>query len=644
MGDLLVNKRDNLHLGYRSLFTIEGIDPDQDLGQVVEVEFRNWVRPRQPGEDLLPTWPGTGYLDLGAHLSVNGTNLDDARSGRIRRLYQFDNHQKGRHFLINVYAIGMANPKGKQQVLVEGYSDAPDRDSAMEEFSTPLFVRNLIGGRRAFAGDTRLTERPRPVHPHDVREAVEQVLDPGRTVPVTLAASPATENNAAWAKVVEALVRDSIGMSLTYTIPFEVVDEVNESLPASLTVKPGTARTYLPGVDGDDPAEPFRHRVIGAEALSGAIFSTEKGLGVRNFLKRAHARGVRRHALAHPLPKEARRVVALAEKTLLKQQREQQVQERVKDTRPERTLAVPAAGTLSEALVSRAQTVGERVLAFFSGIFGTDLESVDPVAEIEGTYRTLQEKDAEVHALWEAFGAENEQLGARVEELEEQGNQHLLEVEELQIDIALAQSEADKLQRKADYYRDQLIELRRADLLAVPFEDLWDPPQDIDELVDRIGPGSGAVHPAQEYVWFTGNRQLLEELTKRDPAGAWTGRIWSYVHALHDYARAKKEQNFRGDFYAYLHSEDVPGAKTSTGNFAPKESESVNNRREWRNARIFPVPTAADRSGTAYMEAHFRIATTDSFAPRMHFFDDTATTGKIYVGYIGRHLPNTKGA
>jgi hypothetical protein len=25
----------------------------------------------------------------------------------------------------------------------------------------------------------------------------------------------------------------------------------------------------------------------------------------------------------------------------------------------------------------------------------------------------------------------------------------------------------------------------------------------------------------------------------------------------------------------------------------------------------------------------------------MHYYDDTGQSGKIYVGYIGKHLPNT---
>jgi hypothetical protein len=42
------------------------------------------------------------------------------------------------------------------------------------------------------------------------------------------------------------------------------------------------------------------------------------------------------------------------------------------------------------------------------------------------------------------------------------------------------------------------------------------------------------------------------------------------------------------------------------------------------------------------MPAHFKAGQENTFAPRVHYFDDTDQTGKIYIGYIGRHLMNTK--
>lgn len=39
------------------------------------------------------------------------------------------------------------------------------------------------------------------------------------------------------------------------------------------------------------------------------------------------------------------------------------------------------------------------------------------------------------------------------------------------------------------------------------------------------------------------------------------------------------------------------------------------------------------------MGAHFKITQHRMISPRLHYFDHVAHTGRIYVGYIGRHLP-----
>lgn len=42
------------------------------------------------------------------------------------------------------------------------------------------------------------------------------------------------------------------------------------------------------------------------------------------------------------------------------------------------------------------------------------------------------------------------------------------------------------------------------------------------------------------------------------------------------------------------------------------------------------------------MESHFRLSAKKSVSPRVYVHDATRKDGKIYVGYIGRHLENTK--
>ena len=77
----------------------------------------------------------------------------------------------------------------------------------------------------------------------------------------------------------------------------------------------------------------------------------------------------------------------------------------------------------------------------------------------------------------------------------------------------------------------------------------------------------------------------------------------------------------------------APGAHST------QESDSVERSPRLRKLRVFPVPRDVCPDGAIFMGAHFKIARKGLVSPRMHYHD-AGHTGKIYVGYIGKHLPN----
>ena len=133
----------------------------------------------------------------------------------------------------------------------------------------------------------------------------------------------------------------------------------------------------------------------------------------------------------------------------------------------------------------------------------------------------------------------------------------------------------------------------------------------------------------------------LEE--NNDPVGRLAGIAWQYVRTLYEYARLKHDGAFSGSVFKYLQGgQDDDGYRYGPGGYAPVESETVRNTPPMRQERVFSVPSEVDASGTCFMEEHFRLETRDSTAPRMYFLDATASTGMIYIGYIGKHLTNTR--
>ncbi len=79
------------------------------------------------------------------------------------------------------------------------------------------------------------------------------------------------------------------------------------------------------------------------------------------------------------------------------------------------------------------------------------------------------------------------------------------------------------------------------------------------------------------------------------------------------------------------------GVTVSAGKHAATESEATPAK--FGDERHFPVPAAVDESKAVLMDAHFCLAANGMISPRMHYLDESNHDGRIYIGYIGPHLP-----
>ena len=161
----------------------------------------------------------------------------------------------------------------------------------------------------------------------------------------------------------------------------------------------------------------------------------------------------------------------------------------------------------------------------------------------------------------------------------------------------------------------------------------------MNELLARISPGT-KTHPAFEKVVFTGDEDKAFEIERRGQGMRYAHAFWNYVHVLYDYAKGKERGDITCGVHQYLKSDSLDGHKCSPERHAATESDTTLSR--WAYERTFPVPESVNLNGEILMAAHFKPTWADTTAPRMYYFDDTDGTGKIYVGYIGRHLKNTK--
>lgn len=147
-----------------------------------------------------------------------------------------------------------------------------------------------------------------------------------------------------------------------------------------------------------------------------------------------------------------------------------------------------------------------------------------------------------------------------------------------------------------------------------------------------------AVRRLEAYVRFTGDPRRTAELDEYDHAGLGVKRCWEGIIALHDYARATVDSAHKGSFYDYLRATPDGFSTFPLSHYAATESESTMGKKEFALERTLKVPETVQPSGYVEMWAHLKLLKVGRISPRLHFHDDAAGTGKIYVGYIGRHL------
>ena len=152
-----------------------------------------------------------------------------------------------------------------------------------------------------------------------------------------------------------------------------------------------------------------------------------------------------------------------------------------------------------------------------------------------------------------------------------------------------------------------------------------------------------AVRALETYVRFTGDPRLTAELDEYDHAGLGVKRCWEGIIALHDYARATVDGAHKGSFYEYLRATPDGYSIFPLSHYAAAESESTMGKKEYARQRTLQVPESVDSSGYVVMWAHLKLLKVGRISPRLHFHDDATGTGKVYVGYIGRHLGISSG-
>lgn len=603
--------------------TVIQLPAGTDSIRLAEQEVQAWLEARRKVEPKRRVGFTRGsFFEPGVHpLSAKSTlsiaRSEHEQSGARSLLMRFMERSKSGTWQVDVVALGSSeSTQGTDTLVVQAIRvDQPD---ASGQVDPPYLVKQLLAREDVRDGLTPVTPEPRFVSEGSVDEVRRAITDPARSVTVIVAVSPGREYEAKFRALVQQLTSKLVGVASVFVLSPDAARELNGHLPASHQVESGRVRTYFPDVDLEDPADGRRHRVLGPRTFARAI----QGSRVATYLQEAFALQTRAALLASPLPRTLRRQVAALQAQLADFEREAAVEERVVKARRSETQSSIVRS--SEGIVDRVRKLVERWLGRVDKVEAAHLDQID---------RRLEVQDALVAAL----KAEVETVRERENVARDQLEIVRYELEYRQLELAESERETSKLTDLVSYLQRELVAAGRAAQAYAPsIETSWEVPADLSELALLLMEDSD--HPVAKRVVFTGDPDKVAEADLRDQSGLYVQRCWEFIRALYDYAELKSCGDFSGNVHSYLTSPDHLGAKVPVTRHASSETRQTMD--QWGAKRIFPVPADVDPSGRATMPAHFKAGQDNTFAPRLHYLDDVDRSGKVYVGYIGRHLTN----
>ena len=567
----------------------------------------------------------------------------------------------------------------------------------------PRLVRDLISEGHCNDRGMPLSESLQSISDdRQVEELIGWIRDERRRASVVVAA-PLTDGSGEgdlvaecrWKEILGSLTKDSLGCASYFLLTPDAYRQFRERIGEECVMPRGSLRTYLPGFRPDDPTDRFRHRVLSAATLLRGY--DEKNKRFRPELSAIIARTPCEYLWEKGLDKELRRAQAPLDKKrltvptfyplrkatesaeLLDERVRQRVAESLsvlsheavlpveESSKPELVKpegAAPGAhvsdGSGSAVVAEPAPQRSEsphlawyeplrrlirRFLPSFSPRTPADLTSgvMALSSGLDSMNRTYEELSSERDKLSGELQAAKELLDGAADDSEE--IRTLKEdYDNLDRELSEAQEERENLARR-NHYLDWKVKNPGATDVERDFveEQLDARPTCMSEFFDRMTLGS--FDTVTNYVVLSDPDGMMEDILKLDALASsrYAAEFWNYVLVLRDYMRAREAGDFAGgNVHDYLANPPEGYRTCSAARHKSNESETVKGNEKMRRERTRPVPREVDPSGEIEMWAHFAPTHCDQNAPRMYYYADTKTTGKVYIGYIGRHLTNTR--
>ncbi|RKS05214.1 hypothetical protein DFP74_0807 [Nocardiopsis sp. Huas11] len=603
-------------LVYRTLASVP--EDDGDLVAAASAVFSRWLSKRG-NSGARVDFTCSGHYELSNRSRALVVRHDNPEEGlTFLRLTTESDKPDGVWRTIATVVVDPELSPGQHLWIDMTVDAAPREESPADQprldVMPPEAARMLLQEVAARDGAQPLPATPRIVRGRDdalVDTLVSAIRATDRRLAVVATGTPRDVTVAGWREAMAGALARSTGMCAGYVLDAAAIERVGALLPRGLDIPPGGVRTFLPAVDVADEGDHPRHPRMSPATLDTA----REGDRIRNWVGAALSRRVRETALETGLPAPLAAVDALLD--------EEATDLRLRALRRgERGPTGPGgrgSGPGGQIRVPAARHP--------SGDTGAD------------DFAAVQERDAQ-EQLTQRLREEVKRQSARIAELSEERQALLAETADLSEEVEAAREQLRAARFEARWLRERVREegLFRLAATHAPPDPQQRPPVTVRELLDRITDGSALPH-----LFFTiEDHDTVHELEDSRKETLWVTRAWEALLALNDYARYQFDNPGSGlGFHSYLRETPDGYQVIPVKRLASQESDYVRNRGKLNEKRLFRVPPEVEPSGRVPMYAHIKLDIEYGICPRLYFYPDLGpgTTNRVYIGYLGRHLP-----
>lgn len=641
-------------LGYRSAFTVDldasvGIAEDNAVDALLGEGFR-WLRKdkRLRGIDDLEPLREQTFSNGARAIYIRGARADI----EYGKLIYFDPPQDAGQWVTSLLIGFDHGTKNSRPMIALDIDVPPDprADGRPMWSNRPKLIQRLLQSYACVDSRMRLVDEPTWLKEGDgVNDFISDLQDEQRRGLIIACAEDKTVDQREWDRILRTITAETAGQASVVILDSASTEMYNSLVSPGHRLAPYSPRTFRLSVDIDDPADGLRHRTLAARTM------LEKD---RAQLQRMYGRICREHGNAVPLSKFLRRLDVTTGWELDVANRPASAVVDVPAVRmPENVPsieihAVPAVSDEAQSVVveslssdvghneadARVEHLNERIVELESALARRDsleTELREALDKANTVIRSLEEERDEVRITAREEAAEAEiKFGAQIDDLK------------LEMMVMDEESRSREKSLRACQY--QLEQARK--LLGdagIDASGTWSEPED--KYIQELEEWEEIIDFGDEKfpnLILACDWEATRSIAAQDSGGLWFQTTWDILAMLDEYCNFRKTpegKGFNGGIRQYLDGGAPAGARLVKGDrFRANESDTVKNSKKMGAERRFSVPKEVDPSGACTMLAHFVIQTRGSISPRLYFADRTNDLGKVVVGYIGKHLTNTK--